>query len=102
MTARALRSALFPYTTLFRSAAWGSGCEGKLLRITCRTGGLDQSGEARGARGEEHTFELQSRVDLVAGRRRGIKDQRGRRGGGRSGRVGKHRPILFPVLRQVR
>src|SRR5262249_41881767 len=32
-------------------AALGGGYEGELLRIACRTGGLDQSGEARGAAG---------------------------------------------------
>ena len=32
-------------------AAYGSGCESELLRVACRTGGLDKSGEARGATG---------------------------------------------------
>src|SRR3989449_7060964 len=32
-------------------AAYGGGCQGELLRIACRTGGLDKSGEGRGATG---------------------------------------------------
>src|SRR5438105_9685354 len=61
MIRRPPRSTLFPYTTLFRSV---------LRRVTdvVALGALD-AGEARpqGAhhRSEEHTSELQSRVDLV-------------------------------------
>src|SRR5438105_12080304 len=55
MIRRPPRSTLFPYTTLFRSAcrqAWRKGC-----RLACRSSAKRRS--------EEHTSELQSRVDLV-------------------------------------
>src|SRR5438105_11129888 len=61
MIRRPPRSTLFPYTTLFRSE----------LDVASRVSGL--LGEGRGGlepderqdRSEEHTSELQSRVDLV-------------------------------------
>src|SRR5438105_7332802 len=68
MIRRTPRSTLFPYTTLFRSAA----------RLCPRTGGISsvlgvvdrRRAHAGGVvqllgRSEEHTSELQSRVDLV-------------------------------------
>src|SRR5438105_5348902 len=73
MIRRPPRSTLFPYTTLFRSApdqrreerraisGRARGSRGSGLREFCdrRRGGLQNS------RSEEHTSELQSRVDLV-------------------------------------
>src|SRR5207247_9352043 len=82
------RSTLFPYTTLFRSrasAAEETGVEGQLLgraasigRIMARHGlkelfsrskGDEESTRSRArrfrSRSEEHTSELQSRVDIV-------------------------------------
>src|SRR6266571_2986848 len=58
MIRRPPRSTLFPYTTLFRSAACHAA------RAESRLGG---SGPACGcrARSEEHTSELQSHVNLV-------------------------------------
>src|SRR5438105_12132838 len=77
MTRRPPRSTLFPYTTLFRSRC----ADGEALRLrdageeAVHLGeGLDVDGHrmAEGAqilrhaqRSEEHTSELQSRVDLV-------------------------------------
>src|SRR5438105_11768090 len=69
------RSTLFPYTTLFRSSArpWRAFLPRRisLHAIRCapaawegRTWCLRRS-RARRARSEEHTSELQSRVDLV-------------------------------------
>src|SRR5438105_8341090 len=60
MIRRPPRSTLFPYTTLFRSTISSSRLrrrfsETKLLRPTSK----------RALRSEEHTSELQSRVDLV-------------------------------------
>src|SRR5215207_9087033 len=56
MIRRPPRSTLFPYTTLFRSRTppgrWSAATRGR--RPSCRR-----------ARSEEHTSELQSRVDLV-------------------------------------
>src|SRR6266403_5453720 len=52
------RSTLFPYTTLFRSPASTSGSVAGVP--------LTAAGSASGSRrSEEHTFELQSRRDLV-------------------------------------
>src|SRR6266536_4654179 len=51
MIRRPPRSTLFPYTTLFRSPTPGTPWPGR----ACRWSG----------RSEEHTSELQSRVDLV-------------------------------------
>src|SRR5438105_11551542 len=55
---------LFPYTTLFRSPFQGEGCD------EAQGHAQDDGGGRRGAAGpavrsEEHTSELQSRVDIV-------------------------------------
>src|SRR5438105_12088896 len=69
MIRRPPRSTLFPYTTLFRSPFWRPGTdyrEGYGARQA--TGGgiiLDSIHEFDYLRSEEHTSELQSRVDLV-------------------------------------
>src|SRR5438105_12511030 len=63
MIRRPPRSTLFPYTTLFRSRLLALGCEYVLV-----TGTHEASAEVVNtlyARSEEHTSELQSRVDLV-------------------------------------
>src|SRR5438552_12569204 len=66
MNRRPPRSTLFPYTTLFRSAAWA--CGGFVLWAT---GGTEGAGSAGGValkcseRSEEHTSELQSPDHLV-------------------------------------
>src|SRR5438105_11473915 len=67
MRRRPPRSTLFPYTTLFRSpTAFSSGSGYALPRET-----LDRllagyaAGTGASVRSEEHTSELQSRVDLV-------------------------------------
>src|SRR5438105_10869846 len=57
MIRRPPRSTLFPYTTLFRSPS-RSRYDGKLRAAVC-------PGRQRLQRSEEHTSELQSRVDLV-------------------------------------
>src|SRR5207247_6512572 len=62
MMRRPPRSTLFPYTTLFRSnihvgIVHQSGDERQIAAVA--------SHRERGARSEEHTSELQSRVDLV-------------------------------------
>src|SRR5438105_13703737 len=60
MIRRPPRSTLFPYTTLFRSRATCSSpacCPGSPWRRCCS--------RTTGSRSEEHTSELQSRVDLV-------------------------------------
>src|SRR5438105_11762642 len=75
------RSTLFPYTTLFRSRAWtsagclqtrsfGSSCIGSKIRLrllpeTDRESLHWGASATSGTRSEEHTSELQSRVDLV-------------------------------------
>src|SRR5271170_633477 len=59
MIRRPPRSTLFPYTTLFRSGQ----PDADLQRHRCRAG--RGTGLAEPARSEEHTSELQSRVDLV-------------------------------------
>src|SRR5476651_1803756 len=56
MIRRPPRSTLFPYTTLFRSAASGESA--------CLLGRATRAGRLRG-RSEEHTSELQSRQYLV-------------------------------------
>src|SRR6266536_5875319 len=53
MIRRPPRSTLFPYTTLFRSRRWPPPCP------HCAHGSTHHE------RSEEHTSELQSRVDLV-------------------------------------
>src|SRR5438105_8115347 len=71
MIRRPPRSTLFPYTTLFRSHGDGIGClPGTDLPLLLRkTGGGLGKRRAKLARqatrSEEHTSELQSRVDLV-------------------------------------
>src|SRR5271170_8366389 len=58
MIRRPPRSTLFPYTTLFRSRA--------VLLFAAGRRSQDVRGPVRsGRRSEEHTSELQSRVDLV-------------------------------------
>src|SRR5438105_7579648 len=58
------RSTLFPYTTLFRS---GRGPRRTARALPRAAGPGDEPGAPAGARlrSEEHTSELQSRVDLV-------------------------------------
>src|SRR2546429_5927878 len=74
MIRRPPRSTLFPYTTLFRSSAVGTGLaarRGPVSRI--ESAAAAHSDEAQGghlsrslrARSEEHTSELQSRLHLV-------------------------------------
>src|SRR5690349_23247357 len=67
MIRRPPRSTLFPYTTLFRSAA--VRCVGnRVTQIDERDalpGGIGPFGEFARGRSEEHTSELQSRRDLV-------------------------------------
>src|SRR2546429_1532900 len=60
MIRRPPRSTLFPYTTLFRSPArlLPSAIDRNHMPITCPT-------KRGGARSEEHTSELQSRLHLV-------------------------------------
>src|SRR2546430_5933024 len=76
MIRRPPRSTLFPYTTLFRSAAWQVAfcldcADGQLARArgTSNAFGalLDQVSDFVGhvARSEEHTSELQSQSNLV-------------------------------------
>src|SRR5438105_7945863 len=73
MIRRPPRSTLFPYTTLFRSPRAGriaprrSRPRSVLLgpRLAPRAFGARARYRAREARSEEHTSELQSRVDLV-------------------------------------
>src|SRR5207249_11848451 len=66
MIRRPPRSTLFPYTTLFRSLAYGQiGNHSPNNRIRClwHQGCFKQLPRSR--RSEEHTSELQSRFDLV-------------------------------------
>src|SRR5438105_15458893 len=55
-------STLFPYTTLFRSRRWRAT---PAAPTDCGLGIADCGLPATSARSEEHTSELQSRVDLV-------------------------------------
>src|SRR5437868_10875308 len=57
MIRRPPRSTLFPYTTLFRSAA--------IAAVDCNDGCQECESRANSGRSEEHTSELQSRFDLV-------------------------------------
>src|SRR5438105_9608101 len=74
MIRRPPRSTLFPYTTLFRSRRDRQGAQGG--RCQAGAAGRQPAGHRRGRlrvrrlrraghRSEEHTSELQSRVDLV-------------------------------------
>src|SRR5438105_8924296 len=72
MLRRPPRSTLFPYTTLFRSRARADLARAAHLRLRppADTAPRDRLGSGRrlhrrGRRSEEHTSELQSRVDLV-------------------------------------
>src|SRR5260370_24927513 len=65
MIRRPPRSTLFPYTTLFRSAVFGSWMAEKAVtyrRVEKITGLL---GTAEKSRSEEHTSELQSHLNIV-------------------------------------
>src|SRR5438105_12737789 len=80
MMRRTPKSTLFPYTTLFRSAldfamgggwprgriveVFGASGTGKTTLLLSAIARAQQDG-GMGARSEEHTSELQSRVDLV-------------------------------------
>src|SRR5215207_2844834 len=57
MIRRPPRSTLFPYTTLFRSSRRSTSTGRPMHR--------ERGGAPRSLRSEEHTSELQSRVDLV-------------------------------------
>src|SRR5438105_9061932 len=57
------RSTLFPYTTLFRSGHRSRSLGSVARRTRARRAASGK--KRRGARSEEHTSELQSRVDLV-------------------------------------
>src|SRR3989449_4815753 len=73
MIRRPPRSTLFPYTTLFRSPARQGLAEGSNRLPLDADAGAARGGalsrrradEGRGARSEEHTSELQSRLHLV-------------------------------------
>src|SRR3712207_8843780 len=78
MIRRPPRSTLFPYTTLFRSAARRPRVAGvraerpRPVRVPAAAGAgrdppgdRDRGGRSGGARSEEHTSELQSRQYLV-------------------------------------
>src|SRR5256885_14653244 len=64
MIRRPPRSTLFPYTTLFRSEAWGEAVAGEKVgaRLVAKAG---NAMAARRERSEEHTSELQSPCNLV-------------------------------------
>src|SRR5438105_8293554 len=65
MIRRPPRSTLFPYTTLFRSCARARRVVARFCQDQ-RCGGFGREGvTAVAMRSEEHTSELQSRVDLV-------------------------------------
>src|SRR2546429_4653244 len=61
MIRRPPRSTLFPYTTLFRSAADSRSRRIRQPGVHCR----HLRGRGRGRESEEHTSELQSRLHLV-------------------------------------
>src|SRR2546422_2641682 len=71
MIRRPPRSTLFPYTTLFRSRARRAGAGDAIFHAgLARCGGADHGAASQrhrplGARSEEHTSELQSRLHLV-------------------------------------
>src|SRR5438105_11698275 len=62
MIRRPPRSTLFPYTTLFRSELTHTVTH---HRVLLRIFATDLTANPHGCRSEEHTSELQSRVDLV-------------------------------------
>src|SRR2546429_3219212 len=65
MIRRPPRSTLFPYTTLFRSGeGLGINARGQSL-VDAVYLSLGYTSNASGARSEEHTSELQSRLHLV-------------------------------------
>src|SRR5438093_4348972 len=61
MIRRPPRSTLFPYTTLFRSAAGSSSGTSRPCRPSCTTSRVP----GMSVRSEEHTSELQSLTNLV-------------------------------------
>src|SRR2546429_3980507 len=72
MIRRPPRSTLFPYTTLFRSEmhralrlAGGAGGEGDQRDVVRGGGGVGEPQRLLQRRSEEHTSELQSRLQLV-------------------------------------
>src|SRR5438105_5339026 len=65
MIRRPPRSTLFPYTTLFRSPVPRSTPTASSTAWNPRSGSNEATASRRWARSEEHTSELQSRVDLV-------------------------------------
>src|SRR2546422_6414762 len=74
MIRRPPRSTLFPYTTLFRSAARGEAARDGACRMAREVEGAREADERRPyvrfsvaerGRSEEHTSELQSRLHLV-------------------------------------
>src|SRR2546429_6463091 len=66
MIRRPPRSTLFPYTTLFRSEGQGLvGSRVRGVRLLDHRVELSAGAHGRGARSEEHTSELQSRLHLV-------------------------------------
>src|SRR5688572_31310098 len=76
MIRRPPRSTLFPYTTLFRSAATGTPIAGARVEVSAPDSGpriaeTDEEGRfsleelPAGLRSEEHTSELQSQSNLV-------------------------------------
>src|SRR5438105_12561616 len=65
MIRRPPRSTLFPYTTLFRSSDVELGRLVPRVAVQRLPERLDRLVPVPGPRSEEHTSELQSRVDLV-------------------------------------
>src|SRR5438105_8238740 len=67
MIRRPPRSTLFPYTTLFRSARPNAAGSSRRSASDTRSSASSSRIQAlvHSARSEEHTSELQSRVDLV-------------------------------------
>src|SRR5689334_24385089 len=65
MIRRPPRSTLFPYTTLFRSAAHAHGPDGRLRARALGPRGAGGPHPHPGGRSEEHTSELQSQFHLV-------------------------------------
>src|SRR5438105_7373971 len=68
MIRRPPRSTLFPYTTLFRSGARAAGTprpSASRIPAPPRTRAAEPPPPRHRLRSEEHTSELQSRVDLV-------------------------------------